>query len=757
MAEVKLKITAEDKASAVIEKMKANGVNASDRLSGAFEQLNIKSTSAYDKLRASATSAYDRIKGSGVATSDELTRAGKAHAAEMARIDEEQFGKRTSLLQKFKANWLAVTAAIGVIWATAMKGMEMAQAGAANQTQGMAFANLAASYGVSADAMVADLRRVSGETVSVQQLVEKAGSAMLLGVEAKVIPKLMEIAKASSKITGQTVTEAFGDISLGMARQSKLILDNLGIMVDVDKANKAYAASLGKTSEQLSDFERKQAFANAVLEAGQEIIDRTGKNVDSNADKMAKLSASVDNLQLSFGRLIATPVGGFSGALAGFFDDAEKIFAGKISFWEYATTPADVLAKRMEGLGTTNLDATVTPEGLALAQKKIEAATAAAKAAEQKSKAEAAVRAAEERLKFLAEVQTHNDKIIDIEKKRIKTSLDLETTHLKTLTDKYTEAVTAMDKLIDARAAVKGQLDARNTADAAKNAGESDPLNAYLDKQLEIGAAEKKIDEAFGMSAEDKAKAYADLIDLAASYNKAVSVNGVEIVSAFQTEYDYLGRKERMAEKINQLFDAETEKRTTAAEKFAEEMIAAQNEVSLLESYMTSLETVLDRLNNKEINLIFKATGITDILAAGGMVGPSSPSGLPTSNITTPFGRSEESNYQGFQDGGDYYTHGGKTYWNDGSEADSGTSYAIPQYASGTPYVPRTGLALIHQGERIIPASENRPGSSTGSNVVNFNGGVSFVLPNVTNQSSAKDLAREALPEMIRLMNGRTR
>jgi len=56
----------------------------------------------------------------------------------------------------------------------------------------------------------------------------------------------------------------------------------------------------------------------------------------------------------------------------------------------------------------------------------------------------------------------------------------------------------------------------------------------------------------------------------------------------------------------------------------------------------------------------------------------------------------------------------------------SGGSY-VPSYDVGTPYVPQDTLAMVHKGERIIPASQNRSGSSGGVTIV-FSGPVYGVL-----------------------------
>jgi hypothetical protein len=62
----------------------------------------------------------------------------------------------------------------------------------------------------------------------------------------------------------------------------------------------------------------------------------------------------------------------------------------------------------------------------------------------------------------------------------------------------------------------------------------------------------------------------------------------------------------------------------------------------------------------------------------------------------------------------------------------------FPGYEHGTSYVRRTGLAVVHEGERITSAADNRRGTTAGG-LVNY-GTVEIVLPNVR---EPQDFARE--------------
>jgi len=77
-----------------------------------FKTLGLKSSATFDLMRSQAQKSFEAIKKSGRATADDIIRAEKAKAEKIKQINEQQYGHTTSMLDKLKKHWLAVTAAI---------------------------------------------------------------------------------------------------------------------------------------------------------------------------------------------------------------------------------------------------------------------------------------------------------------------------------------------------------------------------------------------------------------------------------------------------------------------------------------------------------------------------------------------------------------------------------------------------------------------------------------------------------------------
>jgi hypothetical protein len=129
------------------------------------------------------------------------------------------------------------------------------------------FDNLAQSVGASSDSMLDSLRLASFGMIADSDLMLSANKAMMLGVadNTEEMIALLDVARVRGQAMGLGVTEAFNDIVTGLGRESALILDNLGITIDLDRMYKEYAGSLGKTVSALSAVERKQALVNEVM------------------------------------------------------------------------------------------------------------------------------------------------------------------------------------------------------------------------------------------------------------------------------------------------------------------------------------------------------------------------------------------------------------------------------------------------------------------------------------------------------------
>jgi len=163
------------------------------------------------------------------------------------------------------------------------------------------FHSLVESQGRDAEEYMRTLKEMSHGTVSESEIMQKANQAMLLGLDTDTIARMMEGAAIIAQATGQDVGYMFESLALGVGRQSRMLLDNLGIIVRAEKANEDYAESLGKTVNALTDAERKTAFLNAAMNGLTERTDMLGGFTTDATTEMQKLKATSSGVAVSFG------------------------------------------------------------------------------------------------------------------------------------------------------------------------------------------------------------------------------------------------------------------------------------------------------------------------------------------------------------------------------------------------------------------------------------------------------------------------
>jgi len=145
------------------------------------------------------------------------------------------------------------------------------------------------------------LRLAAGDTISELELmritnIALAGATGEAGTAfGQALPKLLEIARVQAAATGQSVDYLFQSLVTGIKRSSPLLIDNTGLVLKIGEANETYAASIGKTVEELTAQEKQMALINATVEAGNAAIEAAGGVQETAATKMARAMALIEN------------------------------------------------------------------------------------------------------------------------------------------------------------------------------------------------------------------------------------------------------------------------------------------------------------------------------------------------------------------------------------------------------------------------------------------------------------------------------
>lgn len=215
------------------------------------------------------------------------------------------------------------------------------------------FKRLSQQAWVASDQMLSAMKKTSLWTVSEFNLMGAANKAYSLWVVSNTeqMTTLMEIARLKGQAMGRTMTEALDDIVTGLGRGSAMILDNLGIMVNQKEAQEQYAQSIGKTIEQLSEAEKKQALVNAVVAQGRAELEATGNVAETFAEKQGRLLTTFEDLSTLFGKSLLPSIWGAYDKMNGWLD--QHINSIKLAVSSVGETIGNVIDMLVGNLSVT--------------------------------------------------------------------------------------------------------------------------------------------------------------------------------------------------------------------------------------------------------------------------------------------------------------------------------------------------------------------------------------------------------------------
>ena len=214
-------------------------------------------------------------------------------ATDQASKQFDYISKKTKKLSESlkdvkKYSWIATTA-LAWMWALMVK-----QATDIEPVKN-AFEWLTQTVWESSTEMLKSLKQASKWAVSEYDLMLSANRSMKLGVAQNTedMTDLMKIARLYGQQMWQDVTQSFNDIVTWLWRWSPMILDNLWIIIDSEKAYEDYAKQLWKTSKELTKAEKTQALVNATLVEWRKALDEFGEPPQTMAERFAELKNSV--------------------------------------------------------------------------------------------------------------------------------------------------------------------------------------------------------------------------------------------------------------------------------------------------------------------------------------------------------------------------------------------------------------------------------------------------------------------------------
>ncbi len=151
------------------------------------------------------------------------------------------------------------------------------------------------------------LREATNNTMSEFDLFQQANNAMILGVSrnSDEMAEMFDIAQRLGRALGRDTASSVESLVTGIGRQSRLMLDNIGIIVKSEEAYEAYAEKIGLSASSLDDAQKKQAFLEATMISARQKIEDLGEETLTAQDTFDQLSTSMNRLGTAISKRFA--------------------------------------------------------------------------------------------------------------------------------------------------------------------------------------------------------------------------------------------------------------------------------------------------------------------------------------------------------------------------------------------------------------------------------------------------------------------
>jgi hypothetical protein len=176
-------------------------------------------------------------------------------------------------------------------------------------TQGLSA--LGTASGLAMGTLAKGLQESTGYAITLSDAMRQVAMTTSAGFDPSIIERLGTVAKNTSIALGRDMQDSMNRLVKGATKLEPELLDELGIMVRIDEASREYAKQMGKSASELTNFEKRQAFMNAVLAEGERKFGAIGDSVDPNP--YDKLSATIQELSttvLNFANILLGPLAG---------------------------------------------------------------------------------------------------------------------------------------------------------------------------------------------------------------------------------------------------------------------------------------------------------------------------------------------------------------------------------------------------------------------------------------------------------------